>query len=108
MSKNQQRNPISRSASLTIPELEQSKAAVLNTLASAHSRRMYDYAIERFIAWYCHEPRLAFNLSVVMRYRSFLVSRHDQSLSLRDPAIGRRVGRERLAKSRNGDWNSAR
>ena len=72
MLKNHQRNPISRSASLTIPELEQSKAAVLNTLASAHSRRMYDYEIERFIAWYCHEPRLAFNRSVVMRYRSFL------------------------------------
>ena len=74
MSTNQQRKSISRSATLTIPELEQSKSAVLNTLASAHSRRMYEYAIERFIAWYCHEPRLAFNRSVVMRYRSFLES----------------------------------
>jgi site-specific recombinase XerD len=63
---------------LTIPELEQSKAAVLNTLASAHSRRGYEYAIEKFIAWYCAEPRLAFNRSVVARYRSFLES---QSLS---------------------------
>lgn len=74
MSKKPQRNSVSRSAALTIPELEQSKAAVLNTLASAHSRRMYQYAIERFIAWYCHEPRLAFNRSVVMRYRSSLES----------------------------------
>jgi hypothetical protein len=30
-----------RSETLTIPELEQSKAAVLNTLASVHSRRSY-------------------------------------------------------------------
>jgi hypothetical protein len=35
------------SATLTIPELEQSKAAVLNSLASQHSRRSYEYAIER-------------------------------------------------------------
>ena len=73
MSKKQQRKCVSRSATLTIPELEQSKAAVLNTL-SAHSQRSYKYAIERFIAWYCDEPRLAFNRSVVMRYRSFLES----------------------------------
>jgi site-specific recombinase XerD len=72
MSKKKQRRPVSGSATLTIPELEQSKAAVLNTLASANSRRSYKYAIERFIAWYCEEPRLAFNRSVVMGYRSFL------------------------------------
>ena len=70
----QQSKSVSRSAALTIPELQQSKAAVLNTLASAHSRRMYEYAFEMFIAWYCQEPRLAFNRSVVMRYRSFLES----------------------------------
>jgi site-specific recombinase XerD len=63
---------VGRSATLTIPELEQSKAAVLNTLASQHSRRSYEYAIERFIAWYCSEPRLTFNRSVVVKYRSFL------------------------------------
>ena len=74
MSKKQQRKCVSRSTTLTIPELEQSKAAVLNTVASAHSQRSYKYAIERFIAWYCDEPRLAFNRSVVMRYRSFLES----------------------------------
>jgi integrase len=59
-------------ASLTVPELEQSKTTVLNMLASAHSRRSYKHAIEKFIAWYCSEPRLGFNRSVVVRYRSFL------------------------------------
>jgi site-specific recombinase XerD len=63
---------VGRSATLTIPELEQSKTAVLNTLASQHSRRSYEYAIERFIAWYRSEPRLTFNRSVVVKYRSFL------------------------------------
>jgi N-glycosylase/DNA lyase len=74
MYEKQQLKSVSRYAALTIPELEQSKSAVLNTLASANSRRMYEHAIERFIAWYCDEPRLAFNRSVVVRYRSFLES----------------------------------
>jgi hypothetical protein len=47
--------------SLTVPELEQSKATVLNMLASTHSRRSYKHGIEKFIAWYCSEPRLGFN-----------------------------------------------
>jgi integrase len=61
-----------KSASLTIPELEQSKTSVLDTLPSAHSRRSYKHAIEKFIGWYCSEPRLGFNRSLVVRYRSFL------------------------------------
>jgi len=68
----QPRKSANCSASLTVPELDQSKTIVLNTLASAHSRRSYKHAIERFIAWYCSEPRLGFNRSVVLRYRSFL------------------------------------
>jgi hypothetical protein len=38
----------SKSAS---PELDQSKMAVLNMLVSAHSRRSYKHATDRFIAW---------------------------------------------------------
>jgi site-specific recombinase XerD len=57
-----------------IPELEHAKAAVLNTLASAHSRRAYKQAIDKFIAWYCSESRLGFNRTLVLRYRSFLES----------------------------------
>src|ERR1039458_525278 len=74
MPKKQQRKSVSRSAALKIPELAQSKAAVLNTLASPHSRRSYGYAIARVIVWHCGEPRLGFNRSVVVRYRSFLES----------------------------------
>lgn len=61
-----------RPNTLTILELEQSMAAVLNTLASVHSRRSYTFAIDRFIAWYCSEARLTFNRAVVVRYRSHL------------------------------------
>src|SRR5271165_2437825 len=69
-----QRSKSANCSSLTVPELDQSKIAVLNMLASAHSRRSYKHAIERFMAWYCSEPRLGFNRSVVLRYRSFLES----------------------------------
>jgi hypothetical protein len=49
---------------------------VLNSLGSPASRRVYEYAIDQFIAWYCSEPRLAFIRIVVVRYRMYLESRH--------------------------------
>jgi site-specific recombinase XerC len=70
MSATTQEKPTTRPVTVTIPELEQSKTAVLNTLTSQHSRRSYEYAIDRFIDWYCSEPRLTFNRAVVVRYRS--------------------------------------
>jgi site-specific recombinase XerD len=61
---------------LRLPDLDHCKRAVLNSLGSPASRRVYEYAIDQFIAWYCSEPRLAFNRIVVMRYRMHLESRH--------------------------------
>ena len=46
---------------LALPDLEQSKAAVLNSLTSKSGQRSYDRAITDFVDWYCSEPRLAFN-----------------------------------------------
>jgi hypothetical protein len=60
---------------LRLPDLDHCKLAVLNSLGSAASRRVYEYAIDQFIAWYCSEPRLAFNRIVVVRYRMHLESR---------------------------------
>jgi hypothetical protein len=57
---------------LRLPDLDHSKSAVLNSLTSPVSRRVYEYAIEPFIRWYCSEPRLAFNRIVAVRYRMFL------------------------------------
>jgi hypothetical protein len=33
------------------------------------------HAIDEFVAWYCSEPRLAFNKTVVLRYRFYLEER---------------------------------
>jgi site-specific recombinase XerD len=60
---------------LGLPDLDHCKSAVLNSLGSPASRRVYEYAIDEFIAWYCSEPRLAFNRIVVIRYRMYLESR---------------------------------
>ena len=46
---------------LRLPDLEQSKNAILNSLAAASSQESYAHAIDEFIGWYCSEPRLAFN-----------------------------------------------
>jgi site-specific recombinase XerD len=67
---------------LKLPDLEQSKSAVLNSLTSASSKRSYDHAIREFIDWYCSEPRLAFNKTVVTRYRISLEERHYASSTI--------------------------
>jgi hypothetical protein len=54
---------------LKLADLEQSKSAVLTSLSSASSQRSYEHAIREFVEWYCSEPRLAFNKTVVTRYR---------------------------------------
>jgi hypothetical protein len=54
---------------LRLPDLDHCKLAMLNSLGSPASRRVYEYAIDQFKAWHCSEPRLAFNRIVVVRYR---------------------------------------
>lgn len=57
---------------LALPDLEHAKTAVLNTLTSTSGQRTYDHAIREFVTWYCSQPRLAFNRTVVLRYRIHL------------------------------------
>jgi site-specific recombinase XerD len=45
---------------------------VLHSLGATSSQESYGHAIDEFIGWYCSEPRLAFNRTVVLRYRFFL------------------------------------
>jgi site-specific recombinase XerD len=60
---------------LRLPDLDQAKSAVLNSLSSMDAQRGYRHAIHEFIDWYCSEPRLSFSKSVVLRYRIYLESR---------------------------------
>jgi hypothetical protein len=61
---------------LGLPDLDQSWAAVIGSLRSSESQRGYRHAINEFIDWYCSEPRLSFNRTVVLRYRMHLESRN--------------------------------
>src|SRR3974390_1254219 len=114
---------------LRLPDLDHCKRAVLNSLGSPASRRVYEFAIDQFIAWYCSEPRLAFNRIVVMRYRIYLESRHlapntiNQQLAavrhlaheaadsgLLSPELSAGISRVRGVKQlgfRSGNWLSA-
>src|SRR5207249_3662326 len=76
---------------LALPDLEQAKSAVLNTLTSKSGHRTYDHAITEFVEWYCSEPRLAFNRTVVLRYRINLEQKHyaPSTINLRLAAIRR-------------------
>jgi site-specific recombinase XerD len=66
------RKPSKRSKAKTmlrLADLEQSRNAVLHSLGAASSQDSYGHAIDEFIGWYCSEPRLALNRTVVLRYR---------------------------------------
>jgi site-specific recombinase XerC len=63
-----------RKVVLRLPDLDHAKSAVLSSLSSPRSRRNYRFATEQFITWYCSEPRLALNRTVVLRFRLYLES----------------------------------
>ena len=81
---------------LRLPDLEHAKAAVLNSLNSADTKRGYRHAIDEFVDWYCSESRLAFNKIVVLRSRSHLesVNLHPaQSICVLAPCVGSHMKR---------------
>ena len=55
---------------LRLPDLDQAKSAVLNSLSSTDAQRGYRHAMHEFLEWYCSEPRLSFNRTVALRYRT--------------------------------------
>ena len=55
---------------LRLPDLEQSKNAVLNSLAAASLQDSYRHAIDELIGWYCRSH--AWPSTVLLRYRFFL------------------------------------
>jgi hypothetical protein len=57
---------------LGLPDLGHAKSAVLVSLRSPESQRSYRHSIDDFVSWYCSEPRLSFNKTVVTRYRIHL------------------------------------
>jgi site-specific recombinase XerD len=76
---------------LRLPDLDYTKLSMLNTLGSPESQRAYDIAINDFISWYCSEPRIAFNKTVVLRYRIQLEAKHlaPATINLRLAAVRR-------------------
>jgi integrase len=91
MSKSKSRKKRSPKRVLALPDLEHAKTAVLNGLTSTSGQRTYEHAIREFVGWYCSEPRLAFNRTVVLRDRIHLEQRHyaPATINLRLAAVRR-------------------
>lgn len=83
------RKPISKrtrpkpKAVLRLPDLDQAKSAVLNSLTSADAQRGYRHAIQEFVEWYCSEPRLSFSRTAVFVIESI----SNREISLRAQSI---------------------
>lgn len=69
------RKPARLKTKLGLPDLEHAKTAALISLRSPESQRSYQHSINEFVLWYCSEPRLSFNKTVVTRYRIYLEGR---------------------------------
>jgi site-specific recombinase XerD len=76
MKRNSKSRPTRQKTKLGLPDLEQTKIAVIVSLASFESQRSYRHSIDEFVAWYCSAPRLSLNKAVVLRYRLHLEDRH--------------------------------
>jgi hypothetical protein len=74
-------------AKLGLPDLDHSRSAVLESLRSPESKRGYRHAVDEFIEWYCSEPRLSFNKTVVTRYRIHLENRYLAAGTLMDGSL---------------------
>ena len=72
MPKSKSRRKKSPKRVLALPDLEHAKTAVLNSLTSVSGQRTYEHASRESVTWYCSQPRLAFNRTVVLRYRIHL------------------------------------
>ena len=83
-----------RKTKLGLPDLEHAKSIVLVTLRSPESRRRYRQSIEDFVRWYCSEPSLSFNKTVVRRYRIYLEGQllPPGTINLRLAAVRRLAG----------------
>jgi hypothetical protein len=68
---------------LRLPDLDQAKSAVLNSLSSHDARRGYGHAMDEFIEWYCSEPRLSFSSSSICFQREGVMVWHRTPSSTR-------------------------
>jgi hypothetical protein len=67
MSKSQSRKKKEPKRVLALRDLEHAKTTVLDSLTAPSGQRTYEHAIREFVAWFCSEPKLALNRTVVLR-----------------------------------------
>ena len=78
---------------LRLPDLDQAKSAVLNSLSSRDAQRGYRHAMDEFIEWYCSEPRLWPAPAVFVDVRLDVEAQPREEISAADFALGAEVTR---------------
>jgi hypothetical protein len=73
MRKNNRRPPC-RKIVLKLPDLDHAKSAVLNSLSSLIREETTSLRWSNPITWYCSEPRLVLNRTVLLRFCLYLES----------------------------------
>lgn len=91
---------------MRLPDLDQAKSAVVNSLMSADAQRGYRHAIDEFVEWYCSEPRLSFSRTVVLGYRIHLEARRlaPGTINLRLGAVRRLAYEASDSGLLSADW----
>ena len=75
---------------LALPDLEQAKAAVLNSLTYASGQRTYDHATTEFVEWYCRSGADGISVQAEAPMRR---QRHHGSRARTVSVINKRRGR---------------
>jgi site-specific recombinase XerC len=77
-----------------IPEWEKIKALVLDSVSSPITRRVYNMALNEFMAWFKQAPRPGFSKATVSAWRASLETRGlgSSSIIIRMPAIRKLAG----------------
>src|SRR5579872_2323018 len=96
-----------------IAQWQKLKGMVLDSVSSPITKRVYNMALDEFMAWFQQEPRPGFTKATVSAWR---VSPRRAPLGLvvdhyshvRDPQAGRRGGRQRAARTGIGCGNQPR
>jgi hypothetical protein len=85
---------------LALPDLEQAKSAVLNTLTSVSGQRTYDHAINDFVEWYCSATQTIFRwLAGPLRINLHASAATPAISGTCQTELSKKVSRERLIGS---------
>ena len=92
-----------------LAEWQRLKALVLDSVSSPITRRVYNMALNEFMAWYGQAPRPGFSKATVSAWRASLEARKlgSSSIIIRMSAIRKLAGRRSIMGCSRRSWRPA-